>query len=177
MPWPAVAGLALMDSDFKASPCPSPSAASTGLSDESTELPEALPAASATLRRAKALSRLAVEEAQSAQRGRPHVQRLREQCEKAKSRVRRQVGSVHRASEVARSLEGYEVHYEDAKSRVRHAKSAGQQDLRVCQRRLEILQELEMEGKKSRRALLEALQFEEDGTWSKTSSGRNVPRF
>ena len=181
-------------SDFKAE-ClwlpVSPSAASTGLEDDTVEeaakeapkeASQPLPAPGATLLRAKALTQLAMDDAKKAQSSTAtqtsHVQRLREECQAFKGRIRRSVSSVSKAFEVTRSLEGYLVHYEDAKSRVRHAKSARQQDLAVCQRRLEIVQGLEMEGKKSRRALLEALQFEQDGSCSKVSSHmRNAPGF
>lgn len=143
-----------------------------------------LPSGSATLRRAKALSKIALDESTKGNSRRAsqasHVQKLREECQAARTRIQVNVSSVSKAFETARSLEGYLVHIEDSKNRVKHARNARWADLEVCQERLQILSNLDwsefesasVEGLEHmdriprdrglRRSLAEALEIEQE---------------
>lgn len=141
----------------------SPSAASTtwdSLPDVATPVPDEvreekrdeensspLPAGAATMLRAKTLAQMAMDDLRETETRRSsnasHVQRLREECQVARSRIQQNVSSVSKVFEIIRSLESYLVNLEDCKSRVKQARNARWADLSVCQKRLELLSKLD----------------------------------
>ena len=115
--------------------------------DEATARSEALPLGSATMLRAKTLAKMAMDELRpetpSRQSSASHVQKLREECQAARSRIQANVSSVSRVFEITRSLESHIVNLEDCKNRVKQKRNARWSDLAVCQKRLEILSKLD----------------------------------
>jgi len=141
----------------------SPSAASTtwdSLPDAATPVPDEvregkrdeensspLPAGAATMLRAKTLAQMAMDDLRDTETRRSsntsHVQRLREECQVARSRIQQNVSSVSKVFEIIRSLESYLVNLEDCKTRVKQAHNARWADLSVCEKRLELLSKLD----------------------------------
>ena len=140
----------------------SPSAASTtdwdSLPDAATPVPDEvrgkrdeensspLPAGAATMHRAKTLAQMAMDDLRdtpSRSSNASHVQKLREECQVARSRIQQNVSSVSKVFEIIRSLESYLVNLEDCKTRVKQARNARWADLSVCQKRLELLSKLD----------------------------------
>lgn len=149
-------------------------------------LPAAAPAAPAAMLRAKALAKMAMEdlrpETPSRSLAASHVQKLREECQAARSRIQANVSSVSKVFEITRSLESHIVNLEDCKHRVKQKRNSRWSDLAVCQKRLEMLGRLdwfdeskpEKAGSKSGKApasksphvsrgnLVEALEIEQE---------------
>ena len=114
-----------------------------------TRCKSALPAGSVTLARARALSQMAMEDLSKPAEARAdssYVQKLREECAAATSRIQANVSSVAKLSGACRALEAQLRDVEDARSRVRHARNLRSTDVSVCQRRLELLQDLDWVG-------------------------------
>eukprot|EP00439_Symbiodinium_sp_Y106_P060094 s3135_g8.t2 len=108
-----------------------------------------LPAGGVTLARARALSQMAMEDLSRPAEARvdaSYVQKLREECQAANSRIQANISSVAKISGACRVLEAQHVDVEDAKSRVRHARNIRSADISVCRRRLELLQDLDWVG-------------------------------
>ena len=108
-----------------------------------------LPAGGVTLARARALSQMAMEDLSKPAEARvdaSYVQKLREECQAANSRIQANVSSVAKISGACKVLEAQHVDVEDAKSRVRHARNIRSADISVCRRRLELLQDLDWVG-------------------------------
>ncbi|CAE7446902.1 unnamed protein product [Symbiodinium natans] len=108
-----------------------------------------LPSGSVTLARARALSQMAMEDLSRPSEARPdasYVQKLREECAAANSRIQANVSSLAKISGACRVLEAQQVDVEDARSRVRHARNIRCADVSVCRRRLELLQDLDWVG-------------------------------
>ena len=158
-----------------------------GLAQGAQGLPApAAPAASAAMLRAKALAKMAMEdlrpETPSRSLAASHVQKLREECQAARSRIQANVSSVSKVFEITRSLESHIVNLEDCKHRVKQKRNSRWSDLAVCQKRLEMLGRLdwfheskpEKAGSKSGKApasksphvsrgnLVEALEIEQE---------------
>ena len=145
-------------------------------------IPAPMPSGAATLLRAKALSRMAMDDSAKEYSGKAHpshVQRLREECQAARNRIQMNVSSVSKVSETARSLEAHLVNLQVNKNRVKHARNARAADLAVCQQRLKILSHLDLSELDSatvermrhlpngrdrglRRSLVEAMEIEQD---------------
>ena len=109
----------------------------------------ALPAGGATLARARALSQMAMEDLSKPAEARAdssYVQKLREECAAANSRIQANVSSVAKLSGACRALEAQHVDVEDVRGRVRHARNIRSADISVCKRRLQLLQDLEWVG-------------------------------
>jgi len=137
-----------------------------------------LPSRAATLARARALSQMAMEDLHKpeARVESSHVQKLREECAAAQSRIQTNVASVAKISDASRALEAQLVDIEDARSRVRHARSIRWADLAVCEKRLELLHDLDWVGSgkasdrslesgapgASQKTLIEALELEQE---------------
>ncbi|CAE7688881.1 unnamed protein product, partial [Symbiodinium sp. CCMP2456] len=108
-----------------------------------------LPAGGVTLARARALSQMAMEDLSKPAESRvdaSYVQKLREECQAANSRIQANVSSVAKISGACKVLEAQHVDVEDAKSRVRHARNIRSADISVCRRRQELLSDLDWVG-------------------------------
>eukprot|EP00435_Cladocopium_sp_Y103_P001981 s4354_g1.t1 len=105
------------------------------------------PAAPAAMLRAKALAKMAMEDLRPETPSRglaaSHVQKLREECQAARSRIQANVSSVSKVFEITRSLESHIVNLEDCKNRVKQKRNSRWSDLAVCQKRLEMLGRLD----------------------------------
>ena len=146
----------------------------------------AAPDAPAAMLRAMALAKMAMEdlrpETPSRSLAASHVQKLREECQAARSRIQANVSSVSKVFEITRSLESHIVSLEDCKNRVKQKRNSRWSDLAVCQKRLDMLGKLdwfheskpEKAGSKSGKApvsksphvsrgnLVEALEIEQE---------------
>eukprot|EP00438_Fugacium_kawagutii_P034529 Skav213819 [mRNA] locus=scaffold1987:583296:585611:+ [translate_table: standard] len=130
-----------------------------------------LPAGTATMLRARLLARMAMDdlrpEAGTRQSSASHVQKLREECQAARSRIQQNVSSVSKVFEMTRSLESYILNLEDCKNRVKQKRNARWSDLAVCQRRLEILSQLDWVHEKL------SLKKGSQGSQSKPAGGKS----
>ena len=161
-------------------------AGTAGLDAQGLPAAPAAPDAPAAMLRAKVLAKMAMEdlrpETPSRSLAASHVQKLREECQAARSRIQANVSSVSKVFEITRSLESHIVSLEDCKNRVKQKRNSRWSDLAVCQKRLDMLGKLdwfheskpEKAGSKSGKApvsksphvsrgnLVEALEIEQE---------------